>query len=241
LNTFNDRKSCDFDGDGIADPFIATGVTFWYSSSVLGGRWVFLAQSPARVDEVSFGDFDGDGRCDVSARGQVFLNPDPLPFARNPGNVSAVLGTPAALTLSATGGSRPYSWTVTGLPPGLTATAAGQISGTPAPGAAPSYAVTATVADANHQVGSTNFTWSVTAKVPELIGLHQGEAQGLIVAAGLTLGGVSVNDDCISPGEVTNQNPTGGGTALIGSPVRVTVSSCTSRGGGGGGGKILPK
>jgi hypothetical protein len=96
-------------------------VTFWYSSSVLGGRWVFLAQSPARVDEVSFGDVDGDGRCDVFARGQVFLNPDPLPFARNPGNVSAVFGTPAALTLSATGGSRPYSWAVTGLPPGLSA------------------------------------------------------------------------------------------------------------------------
>ena len=83
--------------------------TFWFSSSVLGGRWVFLGQSPARVDEVSLGDFDGDGRCDASAQGQVFLNPDPLPFARNPGNVSALFGTPAALTLFATGGSRPYS------------------------------------------------------------------------------------------------------------------------------------
>jgi Right handed beta helix region len=35
LNTFNERKECDFDGDGINDPFIATGVTFWYSSSLL--------------------------------------------------------------------------------------------------------------------------------------------------------------------------------------------------------------
>jgi hypothetical protein len=118
-DTFNDRKSCDFDGDGIEDPFIATGVTFWFSSSVLDGRWVFLAQSPARIDEVSFGDFDGDGRCDATARGQVFLNPDPLPFAQNPGNVSTVLGRPATvLNLTATGGTRPYSWTVTGLPPG---------------------------------------------------------------------------------------------------------------------------
>jgi hypothetical protein len=150
VNTFNDRKSCDFDGDGIGDPFIATGATFWYSSSVLGGRWVFLGQSPARLDEVTFGDFDGDGRCDVSARGQEFLNPDPLPFARSPGGVSTVIGKPALLNLVATGGARPYSWTVTGLPLGLSANSAGQITGTPVPGAAANNLVTATVTDANH-------------------------------------------------------------------------------------------
>jgi beta-lactam-binding protein with PASTA domain len=101
--------------------------------------------------------------------------------------------------------------------------------------------VTATVTDANHQVGSTSFTWSVTARVPELVGLHQGEAQGLITAAGLTLGGVSVNNDCVAPGDVTIENPTGGSTAPVGSPVHITVSSCTSRGGGGDGGPIVPK
>jgi len=242
LNTFNDRRSCDFDGDGISDPFIATGVTFWYSSSVLGGRWVFLGQSPARVDEVFFGDFDGDGRCDVSARGQVFLNPDPLPFARTPGHVSTLFGTPAALNLSATGGSRPYSWAVTGLPPGLSANAAGQISGTPAAGAAPFYLVTATVRDVHRQIGSATIIWEVTASVPSLLGTKQSEAQSLIAYAGLTFGGVSYSDDCVDPGDVIAQHPIGGGMAPVGSSVHITVSTCTSRsGGGGGGGPILTK
>jgi hypothetical protein len=89
VNTFNNRRTvCDFDGDGIPDPFIATGVTFWYASSAMDGRWVFVAQSPASIGEVSFGDFDGDGLCDVRARGQVFLNPDaPAVVASWPGGV----------------------------------------------------------------------------------------------------------------------------------------------------------
>jgi hypothetical protein len=102
LNTFNDRKTCDFHADGIPDPFIATGVTFWYSSSALDGRWVFVGQSPAPVGEVSFGDFDGDGLCDVRARGQVFLNPAASRLPRPASSVGTALGTPATLSLPTT-------------------------------------------------------------------------------------------------------------------------------------------
>jgi Putative Ig domain/PASTA domain/Right handed beta helix region len=240
LDTFNNRRSCDFDGDGITDPFIATGVTFWYASSMLGGRWVFLAQSPALVDEVTLGDFDGDGRCDVAARGQVFLNPGPLPFARNPGNVSTVLGRPATLSLIATGGTRPYSWTVTGLPPGLSANPAGQISGTPAVSAGPSYWVTATVWDANHQFTSIAFNWSVTAMVPNVLSEQPKDATSEIRDAGLTVGRVSYTNNCVDPGSVMIQHPTGGSTAAIGSPVDITLSKCDSGGDHRGGG-TLPK
>ena len=52
LDTFNHRRFCDFDGDGVPDPIIATGVTLWFSSSVLGGRWVFLRLSPHFEDFV---------------------------------------------------------------------------------------------------------------------------------------------------------------------------------------------
>ena len=246
LDTFSNRKSCDFDGDGIADSFIATGATFWYASSMLGGRWVFLAQSPARLDEVSFDDFDHDGRCDVAARGQVFLNPDPLPFAQNPGNVSTVLGTPGALNLIATGGARPYSWTITGLPPGLSANAAGQISGRPSVGAGPSYWVTATVSDVNHQLGSVAFNWSVTALVPNLLSERLSDATSEIRNAGLSVGQLSYTNNCVDPGSVMTQHPMGGNTAPLGSPVDITLSTCNSGGGvgggghGGGGGHTLP-
>jgi hypothetical protein len=245
LDTFNDRKSCDFDGDGIEDPLIATGVTFWFSSSVLDGRWLFLAQSPARIDEVSFGDFDGDGRCDVSARGQVFLNHDPLPFAQNPGTVSSVLGAPAALNLIATGGTAPYSWTVIGLPPGLSANSAGRISGSPAVGAGPNYWVTATVSDVHQQIGSVTFNWSVTTVVPNLLSERLGDAASLIRNAGLTSGRVSYTNNCVDPGSVIVQHPTGGSATPIGSPVDITISTCDSSGGHGGGGHgggpILPQ
>ncbi|MEO8369220.1 MAG: putative Ig domain-containing protein [Candidatus Solibacter sp.] len=43
-----------------------------------------------------------------------------------------VVGTPYSATLSASGGNKSYTWTISGLPDGLTATAAGVISGTPA-------------------------------------------------------------------------------------------------------------
>jgi FG-GAP-like repeat len=55
---------CDFDGDGKDDLFLATGVTWWYSSA---GKmpWAFVATAPEKIDQVALGDFDNDGRCDV--------------------------------------------------------------------------------------------------------------------------------------------------------------------------------
>jgi hypothetical protein len=57
-----------------------------------------------------------------------------------------VVGVAYAAILTASGGVPPYAWTVTGLPAGVTATAAGVISGTPT--AAGKFTVNATVNDA---------------------------------------------------------------------------------------------
>ncbi|SEO47066.1 FG-GAP-like repeat-containing protein [Actinacidiphila rubida] len=73
--TGDQRKYCDFDGDGTDDAFIATGITWWYQSSALGGRWVYLDQSTTRLADVSLGDVDNDGLCDVGYPGGVFVNP----------------------------------------------------------------------------------------------------------------------------------------------------------------------
>jgi hypothetical protein len=61
---------CDFDGDGLLDRFLATGRTWWFNSG--GDRhWVYLNTSKKRLSQVSLGDVDGDGQCDVTTGGVV--------------------------------------------------------------------------------------------------------------------------------------------------------------------------
>ncbi|MDO9456557.1 ExeM/NucH family extracellular endonuclease, partial [Nocardioides sp.] len=83
----------------------------------------------------------------------------------NPGDKSAVAGTPIAdFTIAASGGSTPYTWGATGLPTGVTISNAGVVSGTPT--TAGTYSVTATVTDATTPTAataSTTFTITVSA------------------------------------------------------------------------------
>ena len=51
--------SCDFDGDGVTDPFMATGQSWWYRSGRTG-PWEFLNASTKKLFEVNIGFFDGD-------------------------------------------------------------------------------------------------------------------------------------------------------------------------------------
>jgi hypothetical protein len=81
--------SCDFDGDHITDTFMTTGQTWWYSS---GGKgpWTYLNASTSSLQhgDISLGDVDGDGLCDVVAGGVMYsggttipkrLTPRPIP------------------------------------------------------------------------------------------------------------------------------------------------------------------
>ncbi|WP_298212791.1 putative Ig domain-containing protein [Acidovorax sp.] len=75
-------------------------------------------------------------------------------------------GLPFAAVLSASGGVPPYSWSaVGGLPPGLSISSSGVISGTPlaAPG---SYTVAATVTDAVGATVTNTVTLTVTGALP---------------------------------------------------------------------------
>jgi Right handed beta helix region len=58
--------ACDFDDDGTTDRFTATGETWWYSSRS-SGPWSYLNTSQTLLSQLTLGDFDGDGRCDVVA------------------------------------------------------------------------------------------------------------------------------------------------------------------------------
>jgi Tectonin domain/Right handed beta helix region/PASTA domain len=82
LDPTGENRLCDFDGDGILDPFMATGVTWWYAASSQNGRWIYLANSVTRAGQVTLGDVDHDGRCDVTGDGGVLYSGPAGPYRR---------------------------------------------------------------------------------------------------------------------------------------------------------------
>jgi zinc metalloprotease ZmpA len=89
--------------------------------------------------------------------------PTPLALA-NPGNRTGTVGVATSLSLSATGGTTPYTFSATGLPAGLSINpSTGVISGTPTTQG--SSSVTATVRDSASPQASASqtFTWTINA------------------------------------------------------------------------------
>jgi hypothetical protein len=86
--------------------------------------------------------------------------PPPTPLAvTNPGNQTWLELIAGSLQMTATGGTRPYTWSATGLPTGMSINAStGLISGTARAG---SFAPTVTASDAAGRSASTHFTWAV--------------------------------------------------------------------------------
>ncbi|MGQ0591177.1 MAG: FG-GAP-like repeat-containing protein [Gammaproteobacteria bacterium] len=65
---------CDFDGDGWADDFEATGTNWWYKSGATG-QYFYLATSPNKTgSDIAPSDVNGDGRCDVTDSSGVYVN-----------------------------------------------------------------------------------------------------------------------------------------------------------------------
>ena len=119
----------------------------------------------------------------------------------DPGTQHATVGTAIApLTLAATAGSAPYSWTATSLPSGLAISAAGVISGTPT--AAGPSSVTVTATDSTGATGSASFSFQVeTSATAVTIAQIQGTNTETSPYAGQTV---------TAPGVVTAVYSTGG-------------------------------
>nr|WP_311719288.1 putative Ig domain-containing protein [Edaphobacter lichenicola] len=80
----------------------------------------------------------------------------------------ATSNQPYAATLSATGGTTPYTWSVTGLPAGLTLGSNGVIAGTPTATGSFPIAITATDAGSPALTAKATLTLSVTAPIAPL-------------------------------------------------------------------------
>ncbi len=78
----------------------------------------------------------------------------------NPGSRTGTVGVATSLQMSASGGTPPYTWSASGLPPGLSINSStGLISGTPTTAGA--YTVTVTARDTANVSGSTSFSWTI--------------------------------------------------------------------------------
>lgn len=75
FDSYGSYGVCDFDGDRIDDLFLATGKTWWFSSSG-EFQWSYLGARTQRLNQVRLGYFDADLRCDVlvESRGQWLIS-----------------------------------------------------------------------------------------------------------------------------------------------------------------------
>lgn len=93
----------------------------------------------------------------------VFNVNRPPPLVTNPGALTAYRTQPVSKQVYASGGQLPLTWTATGLPPGLTISTTGLVTGTPT--TVGTYPVTLTATD---RVGATDgdgFSWVVASPV----------------------------------------------------------------------------
>jgi len=172
----------------------------------------------------------------TSATGSFALTVSPAPLTITTTSLpNAIVGEAYSAGFSATGGVLPYTWSLGGLPAGLSGSSSGAISGTPT--AVAPATVTATVTDAVGTKASTSL--ALTVSVPPLVittaSLPGGVVGTAYSVALVTTGGVPPYIWTASglPGGV-NLVASASGTSLSGTPtapgtfpVSVTVKDST--------------
>jgi len=154
----NDTATNNISGTSMATPHVAGAAALWlatHPADTPAAVWAGLnaASTPNKITNVG-------ANTPNKLLYSLFGDPQPgNPSVTNPGSQSSTVGSPASLQLAATGGTAPYSWSVSGLPAGLSASSSGAISGTPT--TAGTSTVTATVTDAGGKTGSATFSWVV--------------------------------------------------------------------------------
>ncbi|MDX8055872.1 S8 family serine peptidase [Lentzea sp. BCCO 10_0798] len=151
-----------------SDPSTKDG-TSMASPHVAGAAALYLADNPAKTPaevhaailaQATPGKVANPGAGSANLLLRTNAGGVPGVSVTNPGNQSTALNGTAGLTLSASGGTAPYTWSATGLPTGLSiGSSSGVVSGTAT--TAGTYNVTVTATAAAGGSGSTSFTWTV--------------------------------------------------------------------------------
>ncbi|GLY51651.1 S8 family serine peptidase [Lentzea sp. NBRC 102530] len=157
----NDTATNNISGTSMATPHVAGAAALWLAthptdSPAAVWNGINAASTPNKITNV--------GANTPNKLLYTLFGGDPQPgnpSVTNPGTQTSTVGTPASLQLSASGGTAPYTWSVSGLPAGLSANASGAISGTPT--TAGTSSVTATVTDSANKTGTATFSWVVNA------------------------------------------------------------------------------
>ncbi|MET9633503.1 S8 family serine peptidase [Lentzea sp. NPDC006480] len=156
----NDTATNTISGTSMATPHVAGAAALWlaaHPAATPAEVWAGLsaASTPNKITNPGAGSPN-------KLLYTLFGTPQPgNPAVTNPGTQNSTVGQAVSLQLAATGGTPPYTWSVSGLPAGLSANSSGAISGTPT--TAGTSTVTATVTDSAGKTGSATFSWVVNA------------------------------------------------------------------------------
>jgi Putative Ig domain len=170
-----DGWDCGWGGTSVASPIIAAT----YALAGLPGAGSYPASypyfHPADLNAVTTGSngdcgtylcnggpgYNGPTGIGTPDGLRAFMNTDDTVTVTNPGSQTSIQGKPVSVPLSgADSQSYPVSFAASGLPPGLSISKAGVISGTPSEGGR--FAVTVTATSDTGAAGSASFTWAVT-------------------------------------------------------------------------------
>ena len=160
-------------GVGIGQQFLAAGGFRPYSWSAIGlPFWLSLSSSgfltgtppPGSAGTYTFSVTvsDLDNTPPGSATITLIVNPAPLAIGTSQ-LPAAKENSVYSATLSASGGTTPYSWTGSGLPSWLSISASGTLSGTPPVGSAGGVSFNVTVKDAAGMTASANLQLAIAS------------------------------------------------------------------------------
>jgi subtilisin family serine protease len=154
----SDTATNTISGTSMATPHVAGGAALYLSANP--------SASPATVqqalkDNSTLNHITNPGTGSPNRLLYTLFGATGGPTVNNPGNRTGTVGVATSLQMTASGGSPPYTWSATGLPPGLSInSSSGLISGTPT--TAGTFSVTVTARDTANRTGSTSFTWTIS-------------------------------------------------------------------------------